>query len=106
MHNLLTKLLDRRGIDTVNDLDKEEKANFDSWNVVLSKEELTVQDIKEFCETQVASIEAKWSDLEVKQAKKNEYIPYHTVYKALLRVLNAPQSAREQVEKQLNELLK
>ena len=106
MHQLIDKLFQKRGIKNINELDPEEKATFDGWNKVLSKDELTLEDVKEFCKSQVEIIEGKWKDLEMEQTKKSEMIPYHTVYRTLLSVIDSPKVAREALEKQLEQLLK
>lgn len=106
MHNLLTKLLKKRGIDNTVELTSEEKVDFDSWNKVLSKEELTLEDVKKFCATQCEIIENKWKDYGVLNSEKAELIPYHTVYKTLLGVIDSPKVAREALERQLIELTK
>jgi len=104
--NILSKILAKRGIKDASQLTKEERLDFDNWTAILSKEELTMADIKEFCKSQVDIIEGKWSDLNIENSKKAELIPYHTVYSVLLKVIDSPRLAREQLEKQLNELLK
>ena len=105
-HPLIDKLFNRRGIKDINDLQPEEKATYENWEKILSKEELTMADLKEFCKTQIAVIEGKWSDYAVDNAKKAEMIPYHTVYKTLLLAIDSPRSAREAMEIQLQQLIK
>ena len=106
MHPLLQTLLGKRGIETVNELDMDEKAQYDQWEKILSKEELTIEDVKQFCKSQVEVIEGKWKDLNVENTKKAELIPYHTVYKTLLSAIDSPRSARESLEQQLINLTK
>lgn len=105
MHTLLTKLLKGRGIDNPVKLDKEEKATFDQWALILNKEELTVEDIKKYCQSQLSIIENKWADYEKDNDKKAQLIPYYTVYKILLNVIQSPKVAREALEQQLNQLI-
>lgn len=105
MKSILHKLLERRGIESIDKLDKEERQTFDDWDKILSKEELTIEDIKQFCKAQIEVIEGKWKDLNVDNSKKAELIPYHTVYKTFLLAIDSPQSARESLEKNLNQLL-
>ena len=90
MHSLINKLFAKRGIKSANELSPEEKADFDNWERILSKEELTTNDIKDFCLSQVDMIESKWRDLTIENERKQELIPYHTVYKALLKVIDSP----------------
>ena len=110
MHLLLTKLLQKRGIKHVNDLPSEpmpdgspsDKQTFENWNRILSaKQEVTVENIAQFCESQVREIEGQW-----KQDQTKSYlIAQHTVYKAILEATKAPQKEREALEKYLQSLL-
>ena len=104
MHKLIHKLLKKRGIETLDQLTQEERQTFNTWQSVLSKEKLSTDDLKEFCNSQIAVIEGRWRDMSG-EAKKGELIPYHTVYKMLLEVMDSPQKAREALEKQLEQLL-
>ena len=104
--SLLTDLFKKRKIDNVNELSEEEKAVYDSWEKVLSKEEMTLEDVKNFCKTQCEVIEGKWFDLNLTTEKKSEFIAYHVVYKAILKAIDSPRIAREALEVQLRELLK
>lgn len=103
--NILDKILQKRGIKSVDQLSPEEKVTFEGWRKVLAKDELTLDDIKEFCQLQIDIIEGKWKDYNLDNSKKAEFIPYHTVYKALLQVISSPKVEREQLEAQLNQLL-
>ena len=101
MHVLLQKLLGKRGIKDIAALDEEEKVTFQGWQKILSKEELNIDDIKEFCNSQISVIEGKWQDYNLENTKKAELIPYHTVYKTLLLAISSPKVAREALEQQL-----
>ena len=105
IHSILNKLLEKRGIKNINELDSEEKLTFENWNRVLSKEQLTLEDIKNFCTQQVSIIESKWSDLTMDEAKKKDLIPYHVCYKNILKVVDSPKIQREALEKNLLQLL-
>ena len=104
MLDILNKLLQKRGVK-YEELDKEEKKQFEDWKLVLTKDELTTQDIKDFCQSQVDTINGKWQDLNLDQAKKAELIPYFTVYNLLLKVIDSPKEARSALEKNLQQLL-
>lgn len=103
--SILEKILQKRGIKSVDELAPDEKADYEKWRSVLTKDELTTEDIKNFCRSQVEVIEMKWRDLDVEQGKKAELIPYHTVYRLLLLAIEAPSHAREALEKNLTQLL-
>ena len=106
MHGLLSKLLQKRGIDNINDLDKEEKQTWNEWEKILSKEELSIEDIKQFCNSQLGVIKGKWSNLDTDTDKKKDLIPYFVVYSTLLQAIDSPRSVRESLEQQLNQLIK
>ena len=98
MKGILQKLLARNGIESFDKLDEEEKSTYRNWDRILSKEELTIDDLKFFLKTQVGIIEAKWKDYGTAREKKEELLPYYTVYKALLDAIGAPQQEREALE--------
>jgi hypothetical protein len=105
MHGSVKKLLHKRGIKDLEQLDPEEKKTFESWQLVLNKSELSTADIVSFCRSQISVIEGKWKDLETPSAKKAELIPYHVVYKSLLAAIESPKAARETLEIYLNQLV-
>lgn len=103
MQNILSKLLNKRGIKDTKELTQEERVVFDNYEKVLSKDRLSVDDLQLFLSGQISLIETKWKDYEYKD--KEKLIPYHTVYKTLLETIQAPQREREVLEKYLNSLI-
>ena len=103
--DLINKLLQKWKIQNESDLSEDEHKTVEQWKGILSKDEFTIEDIKEYCKTQINIIETKWSDYDKENSKKSELIPYHTVYRTLLQVIESPRSARENLEKHLNQLL-
>lgn len=103
---LLTKLLHKRGIKGADELTTEERVQWDQWQGVLSKEELTIVDLKEFCKTQIEIIKGKWKDFNSEEKRKAELIPYFTVYDTILAAIDSPKVAREALERQLMQLTK
>mgnify|MGYP001619542822 FL=1 len=100
--SILTDIFAKRGIKDVTDLDKEEREVFENYEKILSKDELTLEDIKHFLEDQIRVIENKWRDYGTKN--KASLIPYHTIYCVLRDVINSPQVEREQLEKHLKQI--
>lgn len=105
MHNLIEKIFKKRGIADANDLSEEEKRDFDNWQKILSKDTLTIEDLRQFLQNQIDVITGKWQDYSLENTKKAEMIAYFTCYKTILQVLDSPKQAREQLEQQLNLLL-
>lgn len=114
MHKLLQKWLDKSGVNSPEELDNTpmpdgsptERQTFEEYRAVLAKKELTLEDIKTYCLGQVGVIEGKWADYDTPNTKKAELIPYHTVYRTLVAIIDSPISARATLEQQLEELTK
>ena len=102
--DVIGKILNKRGIKDVTELSPEEKETFENYQKILSKSEVSIEDIKHFLEDQIRVIELKWRDHTL--ADKAALIPYHTVYRILLDVMNAPQLERMSLEKHLIQLHK
>ena len=105
MHNLLLRLLKKRKIENVEDLDKDEKADFDRWNRILSEGEISVEKIAEFCGNQIKLIEMQWKNLDNDIKKNERLIISHTIYSTLVNLIESPQAEKENLEKYLVELL-
>ena len=105
MKDILNRLLGKRNLK-VEELDKEERKTFEEWDKVLSKEELTTQDIKIFCQQYLDKIETLWADYGIEQSSKAELIPYHSFCKTILKVVDSPKAQREALERHLEQLLK
>lgn len=104
--SLLNKLLAKRKIKDVKELDGEERKTYEVWQEILAKEELNIEDIKNFCKSQIGIIESKWADYGIETNKKSELIPYHTVWKLLLSAIDSPKQAKRSLEQHIEQLLK
>jgi hypothetical protein len=112
MHNLLTKWLEKRGVKSPDELDNTpmpdgsptELEVFNEYKAGLAKQDLTLEDLKNYCLAQISVIESKWADYSIDDSKKSQLIPYHTVYKTLINVIDGPVAVRTAMEKQLEKL--
>ncbi len=103
--NILEKWLAKAGVKNIEELSPEEKVTYEAYRKILSKDELSLEDFKVFCQSQISVIEGKWKDLNLENTKKAELIPYHTVYKVLEQVISAPKVEREHLEAHLNQVI-
>ena len=111
--SILDLFLKKQGVKDPNELDNipnpdgspTEREVFEKYKKILSKEELTLDDFKQFLAAQISVIEGKWRDLNLEQNKKAELIPYHTVYKTLEQVISSPLAEREQLINYLTQLI-
>lgn len=102
--NILDRILQKRGVSR-DELTPEEQVTFTEWHRVLSNDSLSTEDIRTFCQSQLDIIDTKWRELDKENHKKAELIPYYTVYKLLIKVIDSPKQDRENLEQQLNQLL-
>jgi len=104
--SILTQLLKKRGIKDTTELSNEEKRDFDRWNQILSKGEMSVEKILEFCKNQKQVIENQWTNLDNDAIKNERLVIQHTIYSKLIAAIVSPQSEREALEKHLQDLIK
>lgn len=112
MHKLLTAWLEKKGIKTPEDLDNTpmpdgsptERQIFEEYKSILAKPEISLADVKDFCARQLMIIDTKWASFDKKNEEKAELIPYYTVYKLILSVIDAPITDRKSLEQQLEQL--
>jgi len=103
--NLLSRLLEKRGIKDRSELAGEEREQFNRWQGILSGGDITVDKIKEFCETQKSIIDTQFENKDNSVQKNERLIVAHTIYSKLIRLITAPQSEKEALEKYLEALL-
>ena len=103
--NILSKLLQKKGIKSVEELTQEERRDFDQWKRVLSKEDINTKDIEEFCSAQIKTIEAQFKDLSISKEKLERLVLLHSVYSSIKDLINSPRAERENLEKYLTQLL-
>lgn len=102
---LIDKLFAKRGIEKVEDLSQEEQVQIQKWKVVLSGDAVTVDSVKDFCNSQIRLIEAKYAS-SAGVYEENVFLKacLH-VYLNILRVIEAPQAERESLERQLVQII-
>ena len=114
MHILLQKLLSKRGIKDINELDSippvkgvaSEKESYEKWNRILIGEEVTVAKISEFCKAQIDLIESQWKNMDNEPRKNERLIILHNTYSTILKAISAPEVERAQLEQYLLEQIK
>ena len=87
--NILSKLLEFRGIKDFSELSQEERQQFTEWQHILEKDEIGGKEIAEFCEAALKTIEQRFEE-EVSQAKLQSLTTQHTVYRKLRDLVQAP----------------
>lgn len=107
MHRLLEKLLLKRGIKEIKDLDIEtgEKVLYERLNQDLSKK-IDLDYIKGFCEKNLKNVQGQMRSLDNSNQKNERLILLQNVYSAILEVINSSPVERINAEKEIEDLLK
>ena len=98
----LTKLLTKRGIDDIEQLSPEEKEQFQKWKLILTGNTVTVDSLKEFCQSQIRVIESRCDGVAPLTTLQQACIH---VYINLLKAIEAPEAERESLEKYLTQIV-
>lgn len=100
--SILTKLLQKRGIDKVQDLSAEERIVFDQYQAVLSGEKVTIEALADFCKQQIKVIETKCDGVtpltNIQQASLH-------VYLTLVKAIESPEAERAALEQHLTQVI-
>lgn len=105
MHDLLIRLLDKRGINSTKDLSQEEKDTYDKWQKQLTDGEVTVEKITEFCEQRMGVIQAMMKDPKYDEKVIMRLVLQYNVYSAMWEFINGKRQEKEVLLKYLDELL-
>lgn len=102
MHGLISRILDKRKIDSVEELEPEERSQIRQWNIVLSGESVTIDTLREFCRSQISLIEDRADGVIPLTMIQQACIH---VYKNLLKAIEAPEAERKSLELYLTQLI-
>lgn len=106
MHQLLEQLFKKRGIKSVNELTTEEADQFDMWQKTLTEGEITVERIRDYCQSQVDIIKGQMKNLDNTPQKNERLTTYFNIYDNIITLISSPQVERESLEKFINQLIK
>lgn len=99
-HPLIEKLFKKRGIKSVEELQPDEKADFDRYQKILSTEEVEMPQLKDFLRTQKFLIEGKFELDNPPEKAKNLELQF-IIYSKILNFLEGPKAERESLIKYL-----
>ena len=105
MHTLLSKLLQKRNIDKTEDLLPEEKADFDRWDKILQRPDVSTNEIKTLCEFEIGEVESQLANLDNSHKKNERLAILLTVWRKIERLIEGNKAEREALEEYLQKLL-
>lgn len=105
MHPLIADLFKKKGIK-LEEQDDASMAKFKQWESILTGGEVTIEKLKTFCKVQLDRIENEWGSVDNKTLKNDRLFQQHTVYKTILKAIEAPDQERKQLEAYLQDLIR
>ena len=106
MHSLIERLLNKRGIKSIDDLKAKEREVYQAWMQVLTKPDTTIDDIKRVLPIETERVNAelrKYDNTERKELYLKAYANLLTFFTTLI---TSPEKQRNelkaQIEQQLN----
>ena len=106
MIGILKKYLDKIGVKDFTELTGEERATYDKWHEVLSKE-ITVETIREFIELQVVDLRKNLKSYVMDGKERQALLATARLenYEALLDIIDEPNRSKESLEQHIKSLL-
>ena len=105
MHSLLEKLLKKRNIKDVRELDVEEQNTFDKWNKILSTSRPEWEDLEVFIKEQLNKAIQEVANPDNSSQKDAKLKAAITIFQSLLGFIQSPRADKETLEKYLNQLI-
>lgn len=102
---LLMDLFKKKGIESVDQLSTEEKADYDRWTGILSAGDVTVESITKFCQNQISIIQVSWKEKNNSKEMNDRLVMQFNVYSTIVQAITSPTAEREALEKYLTSLL-
>lgn len=105
MHELIERLLDKRGL-SLDNLSEEERLQLEKWQATLVKKEVTVTDIVDFCDNQLSFIEKQFDNIENTSQTNDRLVILHSVYRKIRALLSdTSKKQREKLEAELTAMI-
>jgi hypothetical protein len=102
----IQELLSKRGVNKLSELTVDEKVEYDRWQSIVDGSEVTVEKMKEFCQSQIKLIEGRYASGDTTDKQDVFLRASLHIYLNLLDMINSPEISRVNLEKHLTNLLK
>lgn len=100
--SILSDWLNKRGVQKTEELTPEELTTYNHYKSVLSGETLSVETIKQFCQSQIRVIESKCDGVTLLTPLQQASLH---VYLNLLKAIEAPEAERATLEQHLTQIV-
>jgi len=104
MHNVLSQLLERRGIKDTTELTEEERQDFANWQQILGEEDVSIKGLLGFIESEIAHTQSEFKDLD-RTTEKTERIGMKLgIFITIRDLINSKEKEREGLIERLTNL--
>ena len=100
----VTKLLEKRGLNP-EELTPEERSTLEAWKETLKAGQLKTSDIAAFCRINLSYIERQFKDFDRSTQKTERLVLLHSVYSAIIGLIDNPQDKKKALESYLTSLI-
>ena len=101
----IQSILNKKGVTKLTELTPDERVEYDRWQAIVDGNEVTVDKIKEFCESQIKIIESKYAGGDTTDKQDIFLRTSLHIYLNLLQMINSPEVNRINLEKYLTTIL-
>lgn len=103
---MLDKILEKIGIKSYEDLNEEEKKTYREWEKILSKGEITIEELKKFIINQITVLELQILNPDNSKEKDVFLKSQLRILRVLLGFIESPKKSREWLEGYLKSIFK
>jgi hypothetical protein len=100
---MLQALLEKLGIKNFNDLKSSEKATYQQWAIVLSKADITIDDLKKFLPKELDRAHAELRKFENSAEKDLFYKAYSELCQTIVKFIVGSTQERDQLKQYLKQ---
>lgn len=100
----ITTFFKKKGIESEDELNTEEKLELSRWKDILAKEHVDVKDILIFCQSQRELLEDKLGRTDITDDERARVALLFTVYGKITALIESPQVQREALIKYIESL--
>jgi hypothetical protein len=98
IQSLISKIWDKQGIKSINDLSIPEKQEYDRWQQIMEGSDVTVDKLKDFCISQIKLIEGKYASGDNTDKQDMFLRASLHIYLNLIKLIDAPEIDRKNLE--------
>jgi hypothetical protein len=98
---MISEILQKLGLQSIDDLTPAEKATYEAWSKILSKPDVTIDDLKAILPKELERANVELRSFDNSEKKDNYYKAYTQLLTRLTTIIVGPTNAREELKTHL-----